>query len=340
MKPEISVIMPLYNKEKTVKRAIDSILAQSFEDFELIIVNDESNDSSREIAACCSDQRIRIIDRENGGSGAARNTGIENANAGLLAFLDADDEWVPLYLQNAYNEMKRANVGIVGTTYYEFPKGIDIADNLGKTALREGIGKISARDNTLSAFERLQFFHVGNSLVKTDLARNVRGFDNKKRNGVDTVFFYKVLANAEYSIITPSAVIHHRDASGLSNKVPSQLPTIFLDPSCILNFCPKELRGKMEEVISYVSLMEARRRARRGMKADAEFLHQSFPKMKEFSKLYSKLQREMAFSLYFKYWTAFKRLLGPPARRFCRERFAGRSFHKLEDVLDEAGRSE
>ncbi|OXU15284.1 glycosyltransferase family 2 protein [Sedimentisphaera salicampi] len=340
MQPEISVIMPLYNKEKTVRRAIDSILAQSFKDFELVIVNDESTDSSREIAAEYSDDRIRIIDRENGGSGAARNTGIENANADLLAFLDADDQWLPFYLENACNEIKRANVGIVGTTYYEFPKGIDVADNLGKSALREGIGRISSRDSTLIAFERLQFFHVGNSLVRTDLARSVRGFDNKKRNGVDTVFFYKLLANAEYSIITPSAVIHHRDASGLSNKVPVQLPTIFLDPSCILNFCPKELRGKMEEVISYVSLIEARRRARRGMKADAEFLHQSFPRMKEFPKLYSKLQREMAFSFYFKYWTAFKRLIGPPVRRFCRERCGGSKFHKLEDVLRRAGAGE
>lgn len=335
-KPQVSVIIPLYNKERTIQRAVDSVLVQSFADFELIIIDDGSTDKSLEIASQYDDSRIKIIQQANAGPGAARNVGIEEANADLLAFLDADDQWLPFYLQNAVAEINRTNVGIVGTTFYEFPKGIDFADVLKKAGIKSGIGYISENDDTITLFNKLQFFHVGSSVVRTDLARKVRGFDRRHKNGEDTIFFYKVLANTEYSILTQTAVCHHRADSELTNSLPQTLPTIFTDPSCVLNFCPMSLRNKMGDVIGYLSLMEARRRARRGLVRDAKMLRDTFPQMQQFTKLYAKLSREISFTYYYKYWTGLKRLIGPPLRAELGKVFKAKSIITIDQVLAEA----
>jgi len=98
-RPEISIVMPLYNKEHEVLRAISSILAQTFQDFELIVINDGSTDGGPEVVRKVVDHRIRVIDQGNAGVSAARNRGITEARANLVAFLDADDEWLPEFLQ-------------------------------------------------------------------------------------------------------------------------------------------------------------------------------------------------------------------------------------------------
>ena len=104
IKPFFSVIIPLYNKEKYIKRSIKSVLNQTFIDFELLIINDNSSDKSLEIAKKITDKRIKIFNRTQKGPGgyAARNLGAKNANANHLAFLDADDEWFTEHLQEHY----------------------------------------------------------------------------------------------------------------------------------------------------------------------------------------------------------------------------------------------
>ena len=97
----ISVVIPLYNKARHIQRALDSVLAQTYEDFEVIVVNDGSTDGSEEVAGRYADPRIRIVHREHinsAGGHAARNRGIAEARAELIAFLDADDEWLPAHL--------------------------------------------------------------------------------------------------------------------------------------------------------------------------------------------------------------------------------------------------
>ena len=95
--PAISVILPVYNAEAYVREAVESILAQSFTDFELIIINDGSTDGSgailRELAV--RDTRIVLIERPNGGLVSALNDGIESARAELIARMDADDVAMP-----------------------------------------------------------------------------------------------------------------------------------------------------------------------------------------------------------------------------------------------------
>ncbi len=93
-----SVVIPLYNKEKAIRQTIQSVLNQTYTDFELIIVDDGSTDNSLEIARSFSDERIRLITQHNKGVSAARNTGIRAAEWPFVAFLDADDLWEPDYL--------------------------------------------------------------------------------------------------------------------------------------------------------------------------------------------------------------------------------------------------
>lgn len=98
--PKISVVIPLYNKEKTIKKTIQSVLDQKFTDFELVIVNDGSKDNSVDVVKAIDDPRIRIIDKPNGGVSSARNEGIRQSKSGYIAFLDADDEWLPNHLSD------------------------------------------------------------------------------------------------------------------------------------------------------------------------------------------------------------------------------------------------
>ena len=88
--PAVSVVVPLYNKERHVARAIQSVLDQAFDDFELIVVNDGSTDGSVEVVKTFKDPRIRLVHREHvnsGGGHAARNLGIAESRACLIAFL-------------------------------------------------------------------------------------------------------------------------------------------------------------------------------------------------------------------------------------------------------------
>ena len=93
-----SVVIPLYNKELTLRRSIESVLDQKYTDFELIIVNDGSTDHSLAIARSFNDSRVHLISQPNMGVSAARNKGIHAAKYSYIAFLDADDFWEPDYL--------------------------------------------------------------------------------------------------------------------------------------------------------------------------------------------------------------------------------------------------
>ncbi len=96
--PVFSVIIPLYNKEKYIKATLNSVIHQIHSTFEIIIVNDGSTDNSLKVVNSISDYRIQIINQQNKGLSAARNTGIKAAKYDYIAFLDADDLWSEDYL--------------------------------------------------------------------------------------------------------------------------------------------------------------------------------------------------------------------------------------------------
>ena len=116
----ISVIIPLYNKEKQIAHTLRSVLNQTYQDFEVVIVNDGSTDCSVSEVEKVGDSRIRLVHQKNGGVSAARNKGIEEAKYELLAFLDADDEWKLEYLETQYNLFEKYPMCSVYACNYEF----------------------------------------------------------------------------------------------------------------------------------------------------------------------------------------------------------------------------
>lgn len=123
--PRFSVIMPLYNKAPYVRKAVESVVEQTFEDWELIVVDNGSTDGSSEIVIEFTDPRIRIIRLEkNVGPGAARNKGVEESASPWICFLDADDWWEPTFLEEMSGLIERhPDAGIYGTGYYIVKNG-------------------------------------------------------------------------------------------------------------------------------------------------------------------------------------------------------------------------
>ncbi|MGA7159398.1 MAG: glycosyltransferase family 2 protein [Bacteroidota bacterium] len=118
--PEIklSVVVPLYNNGDVVKRALHSIFSQTVSGFEVVVVNDGSTDGGEKIVRDLNDEHIRVVDQENKGVSAARNRGIAEARNELVAFLDADDEWKPDFLETICRLNQTFSTCSVFATHY------------------------------------------------------------------------------------------------------------------------------------------------------------------------------------------------------------------------------
>ena len=123
--PVISVVMPTYNRAHTLCRSVGSILNQTFENFELIIVDDGSKDDTATVVRSFKDSRIRYLRHEhNKGAAAARNTGIRSSQAPYVAFLDSDDKWLPKKLEKQLSvfettDLRDLGVVICGVTIFD-----------------------------------------------------------------------------------------------------------------------------------------------------------------------------------------------------------------------------
>jgi glycosyltransferase involved in cell wall biosynthesis len=116
-----SIVIPLYNKSNYIQKTINSVLQQTYPHFELIIVDDGSTDSSADVVRSISDERILLYTQENGGVSKARNFGVNKANADWVAFLDADDEYLPDFLNQIACFIKKHgddDLSMIGTNYY------------------------------------------------------------------------------------------------------------------------------------------------------------------------------------------------------------------------------
>ncbi|NJX14688.1 glycosyltransferase family 2 protein [Tamlana crocina] len=105
--PFFSVVIPLYNKEKYIKETLNSVLAQTFQDFEIIIVNDGSTDKSLSIVEAFQNKKITVYSNKNHGLSFTRNFGIKKAKAQYVAFLDADDLWAEDFLETSFNVINK-----------------------------------------------------------------------------------------------------------------------------------------------------------------------------------------------------------------------------------------
>src|SRR5262245_30953172 len=174
----VSVIIPLYNKRPYIARALDSVLQQSLSDIEVLIVNDGSTDGSETIVKACTDPRVRLIHQVNAGPGAARNRGLGEATSPLIAFLDADDEWLPTYLEKSVGllEAHDPNVAVISSAYVLHPANISTVPMWSKRQLHSGVYRVDPTMSPLFVVHLLAFLLPPSSIARTDLVRKWNGF--------------------------------------------------------------------------------------------------------------------------------------------------------------------
>lgn len=120
MKPDISVIVAVYNAEETIRKCVDSLLAQTFTNYEILLINDGSTDNCGKICDeyALTDSRIRVIHKENGGVASARQCGIKNANGDYTIHADPDDWVEPNMLEDLYDNAKKSDADMVICDFY------------------------------------------------------------------------------------------------------------------------------------------------------------------------------------------------------------------------------
>lgn len=193
----ISVVIPLYNKEKQIAHTIQSVFNQTFQDFEVVIVDDGSTDeSAAEVEKFC-DSRIRLIHQENAGVAAARNRGIEEAKGDLIAFLDADDEWKPEYLATQYHLSQKYPDCNVFACNYEFR---NIEGKVTPTIIRKL--PFTGEDGILSNyFEVASCSHpplwTSSIVVKKQAIQAIGGFPVGIRSGEDLLTWARLAVNGQ-----------------------------------------------------------------------------------------------------------------------------------------------
>ncbi len=122
---KVSIIMPVFNAEKTVIRSIESILEQTYSDWELLITDDNSTDNSKAVILdkTSNDERVFIFENNGRGAFSARNNSIKNATGDYIAFLDSDDSWYPKKLELQIEAMKKSNCLASHSSYYRVDEG-------------------------------------------------------------------------------------------------------------------------------------------------------------------------------------------------------------------------
>ncbi len=219
--PRVSAILPTRNRETVLALSIESVLKQTFTDWELIIVDDGSTDGTEKLVRACADPRIRYVQNTGRrGSAAARNFGIRQAQAPILAFQDAGDEWLPrkLEAQLAAFDLLPPEVGVVyspmtrqywdGSKKDLVPPVFHAGDaDTWRRALGRGVGGI----------------YLQAALVRLSAFTAVGGFDEDLRRWVDLDFFMRVARSFRYQLVPGSVAVYHEMEGGISNDADAML---------------------------------------------------------------------------------------------------------------------
>ncbi len=192
----MSVIVPTFQRREYVQRAVASVLAQTYQDFELIVVDDGSTDGTAEALADL-DPRLRYVWQENRGTGAARNTGLRLARGNIVAFLDSDDRWLPHHL------------AVVKEVFEHFPQAVLVC-----TCPRQDIaGRQRPRDARLVDFLPLAYtdawlgFICCTGIDRSELIA-IGGFDERLEALEDNEIYFRLAARGPFALVQHRTMIH------------------------------------------------------------------------------------------------------------------------------------
>ena len=220
--PTASVIIPTYNRGVPLKRAIESVLSQQFEDFELIVVDDASTDDTEAIVERFDDSRVRYLShRTNRGGSAARNTGIDASEGKFVAFLDDDDEWLPHKLSRQVDRLEtRSDEWVAAYCDYRVDRrGKNrVLRNLATSVLPVGLSDSRPRfeggAELIPAVLSMQLTLGGAStlMVRRDVADRIGGFDESFQHHQDWEFLVRLLRAGKLSYVDETLVVKHESS--------------------------------------------------------------------------------------------------------------------------------
>jgi hypothetical protein len=251
----VSVVIPLFNKGSYIVRCLESVASQTFADFEVIVVNDGSTDDGAELAESFADDRVRVISQTNRGPGYARNRGVDAARGELVAFLDADDEWLPSYLSESVRLLaSKPEAATVSSGYFEMPSGLSTERMWRERGIRPGIHRLGTETDPMLAVHMLAYMSPWSTVVRIEAFRKHGGFYEKSRclYGEDAFLWLKILLNEPVLFNLSPAVRFHRDASELSGNLAAPRPVepFLSEPEEMEKSCPEELKPLMRKILA------------------------------------------------------------------------------------------
>lgn len=230
----ISIIVPVYNTEKYLERCIQSILAQTYIDFELLLIDDGSTDSSGVICDQYAEQdsRVRVFHKENGGVSSARNIGLDNASGEWIAFVDSDDWVQPKYIEDLFT---KDNADFVANYFVEGGKHIT---NNEKSPFEDKYYKGDEVRDYIGKYLYEMLNPVCKRFKKSIIKRNNLRFKENISFGEDTIFVFSYL-NKVKSIATTSSRYYYY------NYTPNSLSQV--------HYKWDEYRSFIDEIINAVN---------------------------------------------------------------------------------------
>ena len=194
--PQVSVIIPTHNRAGLLSAAVQSVLAQTFQDFEIIIVDDCSSDGTRAVVQRFADCRIRYLRHPAArGGGAARNTGIAHALGEIVAFLDDDDEWYPDKLERQLNALRRSEPGTAAV--YCGYRIVERASGRVRGSMRPS----AAGDLSGELLARNPIGGTSCMVVRKELLDRVGGFDERLPSFQDRDLWIRLARETRFSYV-------------------------------------------------------------------------------------------------------------------------------------------
>lgn len=222
MNPTVSVILPTYNRTKTLAAAMTSVLSQSYADLELIVVDDASRENVEAVVRGYTDPRVRYLRRaKNGGAGAARNTGLAAARGRLIAFQDSDDLWLPgkLERQIAFFETLPDSVRVVIGSKIIYGRDSNFRYGSGKVAYAPCPEKsLRLDEDQLGAILMENRLSVQNALFRRDCMPNLDWFDERLRANEDWEFAVRLVQNTKVFEDVEPVVLGFISADSISSN--------------------------------------------------------------------------------------------------------------------------
>lgn len=261
--PRISVIVPLYNKGRYITRCLDSVLAQTLTDFEVIVVDDGSSDEGARLVEARNDPRIRFVSQANAGPGAARNRGAALARTPLLAFLDADDAWRDEYLQQSVAHFERLPPDIASITWgmLLYPGRRTTEQDWITMRMPRGVFRPLPDTPARILVSALANMLPSSTVVRKSAFEELEGFYSKYRcvYSEDAHFYLKLLLRFGAMFDWRQLTIRYEDASelALNRHIVRPIEPFLLDPDDVMQVCPPSMRPLLREVLARRALKTA-----------------------------------------------------------------------------------